>query len=309
MKRQKRPWMVIIAGPNGAGKSTFYDLVIKEDPLMKNAPFINLDNIAKEISETNENPNNNILSAGKITYEEVEKHIESRSSFVYETTSSGKVHLRFMDAARQKGFKIAMVFIGLSNPMLSYYRVKTRVANGGHDVPLKDVTRRYPKIMKNFPEMLKRSDIAGVFDNSGPEPFQLIFLMDDSAFRIFYKYPRWLEESIKERKTKKDLIIMRDALDVHNLNDADLKKISDMALSSVIMGKEKNNLDIQPTDRQNNISEQAPNHEPIPNISGMPNNLWMGTEEISDKVLSESPAKHREANINDWLKKVKNKEI
>lgn len=51
MKKRKHPWMVIIAGPNGAGKSTFYDLVIKDDPLMKNAPFINMDNIAKEISE------------------------------------------------------------------------------------------------------------------------------------------------------------------------------------------------------------------------------------------------------------------
>ena len=67
--------MVIIAGPNGAGKSTFYDLVIKDDPLMKNAPFINMDNIAKEISEPDENPNDNMLSAGKITYEEVEKHL------------------------------------------------------------------------------------------------------------------------------------------------------------------------------------------------------------------------------------------
>ena len=107
MKKRKHPWMVIIAGPNGAGKSTFYDLVIKDDPLMKNAPFINMDNIAKEISEPDENPNDNMLSAGKITYEEVEKHLESRTSFVYETTSSGKVHLRFMDAARKKGFKIA----------------------------------------------------------------------------------------------------------------------------------------------------------------------------------------------------------
>ena len=56
MKKRKHPWMVIIAGPNGAGKSTFYDLVIKDDPLMKNAPFINMDNIAKEISEPDENP-------------------------------------------------------------------------------------------------------------------------------------------------------------------------------------------------------------------------------------------------------------
>ena len=66
MKKRKHPWMVIIAGPNGAGKSTFYDLVIKDDPLMKNAPFINMDNIAKEISEPDENPNDNMLSAGKI---------------------------------------------------------------------------------------------------------------------------------------------------------------------------------------------------------------------------------------------------
>ena len=203
MKKRKHPWMVIIAGPNGAGKSTFYDLVIKDDPLMKNAPFINMDNIAKEISEPDENPNDNMLSAGKITYEEVEKHLESRTSFVYETTSSGKVHLRFMDAARKKGFKIATVFIGLSDPWLSYWRVRARVASGGHDVPYKDLTRRYPKIMKNFPEMLKRSDIAGVFDNSGPEPFKLIFLMDDKAFRIFYKYPRWLAESIRKEKPAK----------------------------------------------------------------------------------------------------------
>ena len=75
-----------LMGENGAGKSTFYDLVIKDDPLMKNAPFINMDNIAKEISEPDENPNDNMLSAGKITYEEVEKHLESRTSFVYETT-------------------------------------------------------------------------------------------------------------------------------------------------------------------------------------------------------------------------------
>ena len=225
--------MVIIAGPNGAGKSTFYDLVLKDDPLMQNAPFINLDNIAKEISDPDEDPNNNMLSAGKITYEEVEKHISSRSSFIYETTSSGKVHLRFMDAAHQKGFKVATVFIGLSNPLLSYCRVIDRVHKGGHNVPFVDITRRYPKVMKNFPEMLKRSDIAAVFDNSSNKPFQLIFLMDNKAFRIFYKYPKWLEESIRERKTRKDMIIMRSAPAIHQLNDEELREISDMALRTI----------------------------------------------------------------------------
>lgn len=108
-----------------------------------------------------------------------------------------------MDAARKKGFKIATVFIGLSDPWLSYWRVRARVASGGHDVPYKDLTRRYPKIMKNFPEMLKRSDIAGVFDNSGPEPFKLIFLMDDKAFRISTNIPAgWRNRLRKEKPAK-----------------------------------------------------------------------------------------------------------
>ena len=58
MKKRKHPWMVIIAGPNGAGKSTFYDLVIKDDPLMKNAPFINMDNIALSEAERAESRKN-----------------------------------------------------------------------------------------------------------------------------------------------------------------------------------------------------------------------------------------------------------
>ena len=275
MKR-KRPWMVVIAGPNGAGKSTFYELVLKDDPLMKNAPFINLDNIAKDISDPYEDPNNNMLTAGKITFEEVEKNIENRQSFVYETTSSGRVHLRFMDAARSKGFKIATVFIGLSSQRLSYMRVQQRVSAGGHDVPATDVNRRYPKIMKNFPDMLKRSDIAAVFDNSSSQPFKLIFLMDDKAFRIFYKYPRWLENSIKERKTSKDMIIMRNASAVHRLNDEELRQISDMALDAVTQ-KGKN----------------------TPLITGTPDSIPADAKDLPQPSVEET------AKVNEWLKKAK----
>ena len=277
--KKRKPWMVVIAGPNGAGKSTFYDLVIKDDPLMKNAPFINLDNIAKEISDPDEDPNNNLLSAGKITYEEVEKHIASRASFVYETTSSGKVHLRFMDDAKKNGFKIAMVFIGLSTPHLSYLRVKDRVSKGGHGVPPRDIKRRYPKIMKNFPDMLKRSDIAAVFDNSTEKPFKLIFLMDDKAFRIFYKYPKWLEESIKERKTSKDMIMVRNSLLVHRLSDDELREISNQALEAVAGGK------------------------PVPNIVGAPDAIPDDASELPNNVSIGNK------NMSEWIKKAKEENL
>lgn len=94
--------MVIIAGPNGAGKSTFYDLVIKDDPLMKNAPFINMDNIAKEISEPDENPNDNMLSAGKITYEEVENILKAApASFTKQPPRARFIFVLWMPPAKK----------------------------------------------------------------------------------------------------------------------------------------------------------------------------------------------------------------
>lgn len=59
--------------------------------------------------------------------------------------------------------------------------------------------------------MLKRSDIGAVFDNSEKDtPFRMIFMMDNRAVRVFYKYPQWLDDSIKERKTRKEVIFMHD---------------------------------------------------------------------------------------------------
>lgn len=97
--------MVIIAGPNGAGKSTFYDLVIKDDPLMKNAPFINMDNIAKEISEPDiRKPERQHVERRQNQFLRRRKTSESRTSFVYETTSRARfIFVLWMPPAK-KGF-------------------------------------------------------------------------------------------------------------------------------------------------------------------------------------------------------------
>lgn len=210
----KKNWLIIIAGPNGAGKSTFYHNVLRSDPLFKNAPFVNLDEYAKELAGDG-NPNDYFVQAGRKVRENIEKNFKNRKNFVYETTSAGLTHLKIMDQAHQNGYKVATVFIGLSKVELSHLRVQKRITEGGHSVSTKDIERRYPKVIKNFPDMLARSDMAAVFDNSGKEPYKLIFLMDKYNFRIFYKYPRWVNEAIKGRKTSKNFIFM---------NTNDLKK-------------------------------------------------------------------------------------
>lgn len=201
----EQPWMIIIAGPNGAGKSTFYEDILKSDPLFKKAEFINLDVLAAQMAGKGRDPNDFMFSAGKIISNRLQERIEKKRSFIYETTSSGRTHLKVMEEAKKRNFKIATIFIGLSKVEISHLRVQQRVREGGHDVPPEDIDRRYAKVIKNFPDMLKYSDVSAVFDNSGKHPFKLIFLMDERQFFIFHKYPRWLENSMKERKTSKDM--------------------------------------------------------------------------------------------------------
>lgn len=202
-----KPWMVMIAGPNGAGKSTFYKQVLQQDPFFKKVEFINLDNLAKEMAGENEDPNKFMFPAGKIISEHLSEKIQEKKSFIYETTASGvSHHLRLLETAKKQGFKITTVFIGLASAELSYLRVQQRVNEGGHDVPAEVINRRYPKVIKNFPELLKVSDVSAVFDNSGKTPFKLIFLMDESQFFIFHRYPNWLNKTLKERRTSKEMI-------------------------------------------------------------------------------------------------------
>lgn len=203
----KQHWMVVIAGPNGAGKSTFYREILKQDPLFKSAEYVNLDDIAKTMTQSDgEDPNKYSIAAGRIVLDQLDNLVKKKKTFIYETTSSGTKHLEIMDNAKKKGFKIATIFIGLSSVKLSHARVKQRVeTEQGHDVPKDAIERRYPKIIKNFPEMLKRSDVSAVFDNSS-DPFRLIFLMDESKLFMFHAYPKWVKGAFEKRKTSKDMI-------------------------------------------------------------------------------------------------------
>ena len=227
---KKHNWLVIIAGPNGAGKSTFYNNILRTDPLFKNAEYINLDEYAKELAGRGD-PTEYFIPAGRKVRQKIDEKFQKNESFVYETTASGLSHLKIMDQAREQGYKVATVFIGLSRVELSHLRVQKRVNEGGHSVPAEDIERRYPKVIKNFPNMLARSDLAAVFDNSGSDPYKLIFLMDQYNFKIFYKYPKWVSEALKDRKTRKDFRFVN-TNDLKENKAQQLKAITEMLFGS-----------------------------------------------------------------------------
>jgi len=202
----KDTWMIVICGPNGAGKSTFYENFLKDDPFFKKVDFINLDVEAAQLAVGDLSPDDVMIDAGRNIKNKIAEKMKNRETFIYETTSAGRSHFKFMREAQAAGFKIASIFIGLSSSKLSLLRVKERVSNGGHDVDADVIERRFPHIMKNFPEMLKISDVSVAFDNSRKTPYQLIFMMDRRKLFVFHSYPKWLDNALKDRKTRKEIV-------------------------------------------------------------------------------------------------------
>lgn len=238
-KNNKEQWFIMIAGPNGAGKSTFYHEILKKDPFFNDASYINTDDITRELSHSQEPTIAQLVAGGRIVISEINRQMALGNPIIYETTGSGNMHLRLLENARAQGYKTASFFIGLSSKELAIKRVQHRFKfDNGHNVPIEDIKRRYNSAIENFPEMMMRSDISAIFDNSDrpytseeqktrpkantsqklKQPnselggaYKLILVMDKTKFFSFHSNPKWFDYSIKigNRKTRKDKIKVR----------------------------------------------------------------------------------------------------
>lgn len=136
--------LYIIAGANGSGKSTLAEVLLKE----KNLKFLNADEIAKEIAP---NAINSVpISAGKIYFKRLKEFFKHNYSFAVESTLSGNNIIRIIQQAQKQNYKIILIYSFLKDCTICIERVKTRVKNGGHNVPKEDIIRRYYKSIVNF---------------------------------------------------------------------------------------------------------------------------------------------------------------
>lgn len=144
MQKQITNLLYIIAGANGCGKSTLANILLQE----KNLEFLNADEIAKEIAP---NAINSVpISAGKMYFKRLNEYFQNNKSFAVESTLSGNNIIRIIENARQKNYKIILVYSFLPNCTTCIERVQKRVKNGGHNVPEEDIIRRYYKSIMKF---------------------------------------------------------------------------------------------------------------------------------------------------------------
>jgi predicted ABC-type ATPase len=157
----------IIAGPNGAGKTTF-----AEEFLPKHAGcinFINADLIAIGLSPFR--PEVAAVMAGKLMLEQIDRCIKKGESFAFETTLSGRNYINKIKNMKESGYKVIIYFLKLASVDLAIKRVKLRVSEGGHDVPVEDIKRRFDRSWRNFQDVYRSlCDEFVVFDTSEIEP-------------------------------------------------------------------------------------------------------------------------------------------
>jgi predicted ABC-type ATPase len=183
------PRLTIIAGANGCGKST---LTSRSSFIFK-TPLLDPDAISKALQPTI--PGASGVAAARQVLISAGMHIERGESFAVETTLAGKHYLQMMVDARMRGFEVVLVYIGTENVEINLTRIRNRVLAGGHDVPERDVRRRYQRSFKSLPIALQRADHTILFDNSTEEGYRLIAVLGPSGSQWFEPVPDWAKAS------------------------------------------------------------------------------------------------------------------
>lgn len=164
--REPKPGLWLVAGPDGAGKTTYAVSHIRA--VTGSARFVNGDEIARGLSPLD--PPAEPRRAARVALEMMHSLVDEGLSFTIETTLSGRTHLTLIERASRAGFAVNLLFFAVHSAETCLARVARRVSEGGHDVPQKDLRRRFARGSANFLAYATLVDLWRVFDNNGPKP-------------------------------------------------------------------------------------------------------------------------------------------
>lgn len=185
--------LYVISGCNGAGKTTASFTILPE--ILECREFVNADEIAKGLSPFQ--PENVAFEAGRIMLHRIKELLDSDKNFSFETTLATKSYKNKIIEAKQKGYNVILLFFWLESYELAIERVKTRVLEGGHNIPKDVIKRRYFNGINNlFTIYLEIVDQALIFDNSEGNHVLIaekslsenIVIFEQEKFNLLLKY-------------------------------------------------------------------------------------------------------------------------
>ncbi len=154
----------VLAGVNGAGKSSIAGAAFRN----AGADYYNPDEAARKLRQSR--PALAQREANSLAWQQgkrlLEKAIERRLDFAFETTLGAATIPALLRDAASRGFAVNIWYVGLSSVELHLARVRARVARGGHDIPEADIRRRYEHSRLNLIDLLPHLAALRMYDNS-----------------------------------------------------------------------------------------------------------------------------------------------
>ena len=155
-----KPVCHIVAGPNGAGKSTFALDYLPE--FAGSIEYVNPDLMASGLSPLDIRLS--AMKSGRLALKRIAALIGERTTFGFETTLSGRGHLKLLADARNAGYCVHLYYLWMPEKLVLPSRIRHRVLSGGHDVPSADVFRRFERSVANLRDYAALADMLYVFD-------------------------------------------------------------------------------------------------------------------------------------------------
>lgn len=160
-----RPSLYVLAGTNGAGKSSVAGATLRAH----GASYFNPDEATRRILEASPGidpgeANSRAWLEGKRL---LQRAIAERLDFALETTLGGSTIAALLETAHRAGSAVRIWYVGLDGVDLHIARVRSRVADGGHDIPEVRIRERYDRSRENLIRLLPALTELLVLDNSG----------------------------------------------------------------------------------------------------------------------------------------------
>ena len=161
-----QPVLLILGGINGAGKST-QAAGLAARSQMAGLPFLDPDRVATALMAAR--PGIGLNAANFIALRQIAETMRNLlatdQSFVTESVLAGVSPRRLCLEARQNGWLVRLLFIGVPRVEDAIARVALRVSKGGHAVPEADIRRRWPRTHENLAWFARHADAVDVFAN------------------------------------------------------------------------------------------------------------------------------------------------